>query len=210
MSVEMDLLQEFKAILHAMQSPTIVELGARSVTGRGLRSILDLSGALAERYVGFDIHEGPNVDTVGDAHRLSSYFSGSSVDVVMSKNVFEHIAIPWKVALEINQILKPGGIVFVNTHQSFPLHELPWDFWRFSSEAWKVLFNVVTGFEVIRTEMNFPCKIVPDHVPAGWVENHRAFVNSNLLARKVAEYDRERLSWDVDLDEILGTTYPKN
>jgi hypothetical protein len=34
-----------------------------------------------------------------------------------------------KVALEMNRIMKTGGLVMLATHQTWPLHEVPWDFW---------------------------------------------------------------------------------
>ena len=48
----------------------ILEVGSREVTGRS-RAREEFSAA---DYVGFDYYEGPNVDVVGDAHKLSTYF----------------------------------------------------------------------------------------------------------------------------------------
>lgn len=75
------------------------------------------------------------MDIVGDAHELSLLFPNEHFDVGMSKAVFEHLAMPWKVVLEVNKILRPNGLLFINTLHTFPLHEKPWDFWRFSEEA---------------------------------------------------------------------------
>src|SRR5271168_1555390 len=48
----------------------VLELGSRVVTGSNLRPYFSRA-----EYVGFDFYEDANVDVVGDAHRLSSYFS---------------------------------------------------------------------------------------------------------------------------------------
>ena len=48
----------------------ILEIGSREVTGK---SIAKESFADAI-YIGFDYYPGDNVDVVGDAHKLSSYF----------------------------------------------------------------------------------------------------------------------------------------
>jgi hypothetical protein len=96
-------------------------------------------------YVGSDIHPGPNVDVVGDAHQLSKYVSGPL----------------WKAVLEINAVLADGGLLFVATHQSWPPHELPGDFWRYSPAAFEALLNRETGFEIIRAERGLPEVIVP-------------------------------------------------
>jgi SAM-dependent methyltransferase len=187
--------------------PSVLELGSRDVTGDPLCSWLFDDTPFD--YTGFDYHEGPNVDVVGDAHTLSRYFEPEAFDVIVSKSVFEHLAIPWKVVLECNVVLRTGGLVLINTFQSFPLHERPWDFFRFSDQAWKVLFNQWTGFEIIATELNMPCQIIPDGPPPpGWVFPNLGYVNSNVLARKVGDYDRDRLRWDLSASDVLENIYP--
>ena len=69
------------------------------------------------RYVGVDVHPGPNVDVVGDAHRLSQLVDGP-FDAVYSISTFEHLAMPWKVVLEINRVLRDGGLLFTATHHT--------------------------------------------------------------------------------------------
>src|SRR5688572_3474953 len=48
----------------------ILEVGSREVTGPS-NARKEFSKA---KYVGFDFYPGKNVDVVGDAHKLSSYF----------------------------------------------------------------------------------------------------------------------------------------
>ena len=47
--------------------------------------------------------------TSGDAHKLSSYFTGEKFDLIYSSAVLEHFAMPWIVATEIARILKVGA-----------------------------------------------------------------------------------------------------
>jgi 2-polyprenyl-3-methyl-5-hydroxy-6-metoxy-1,4-benzoquinol methylase len=201
-------IDSFRNIVSKMHKPVILEIGSRQVTSQNFREMLGLPVGSYE-YMGFDIHNGPNVDIVGDAHQLSKYFPQRKFDVVMSKSVFEHLAMPWKVVLEINQILKKGGIVFINTVFIFPNHELPWDFWRYTNESWKVLFNEFTGFKIISTELNTPCTIIPDEYPPfanskDWV----GFVNANVIATKIGEYNHDRLKWDLLVNDLLKSDYP--
>src|SRR5688572_12341991 len=88
----------------------ILEVGSRMAAGAW-----DARGHFPEAtYVGFDFLPGSNVDVVGDAHRLSSYFTGEDkFDLVFSAASFEHFAMPWVVATEIAKVLKVGGHVFV-------------------------------------------------------------------------------------------------
>src|SRR4051812_15173698 len=60
---------DFIAAANALDDYSVLEVGAR-----GARVDPRLSGY--RRYVGLDVHEGPNVDVVGDAHRLSELVEG--------------------------------------------------------------------------------------------------------------------------------------
>ncbi|NJN74586.1 MAG: class I SAM-dependent methyltransferase [Limnothrix sp. RL_2_0] len=109
----------------------ILEIGSREVTGRSSAR----SNFSDAKYVGFDYYPGNNVDVVGDAHKLASYFEpNEKFDIIYSSACFEHFAMPWIVSTEISKLLKVGGFVFVETHFSFSSHERPWHF--FSSVTW--------------------------------------------------------------------------
>lgn len=154
-----------------------------------------------------DIADGENVDVVGDAHELSSYFSPNSFDVLVSTSVFEHLHSPWRVVIEMNRVLKMGGIALVQTHQTLGLHDMPWDFWRFSDQAWKAIFNPKTGFEILRTNMTHESYILPflfrrDKINA---ENSAGFELSTVLVRKIGEAMQK---WDVSTNEIISEAYP--
>jgi SAM-dependent methyltransferase len=131
----------------------ILEIGSREVTGPSdaRRSFSNAS------YTGFDFYPGSNVDVVGDAHRLSTYFpEGEQFDLIYSSACFEHFAMPWVVAGEIAKLLKLGGTVFVETHFSYASHERPWNFFQFSDLGLKVLFSDALGFECIEAGMSNP------------------------------------------------------
>src|SRR4051812_7484748 len=121
----------------------ILEIGSREVTGK---STARQELALAE-YVGFDYYPGANVDVVGDAHKLSTYFDkDEKFDIIFSSACFEHFAMPWIVATEIAKLLKVGGVLIVETHFAFVAHERPWIFFQFSDMALKTLFSPALGF----------------------------------------------------------------
>jgi hypothetical protein len=80
----------------------ILEVGSREVTGPSAGRQMFTKA----EYIGFDYYPGKNVDVVGDAHRLSSYFPpGEKFDIIYSSACFEHFAMPWVVAVEIAKLL---------------------------------------------------------------------------------------------------------
>ena len=181
---------------------SVLEIGSRARSGivrRGLFPGLD--------YVGVDILSGENVDVVGDAHEISRLLGGRRFDAVYTTSTFEHLLMPWKVALEINRVLNPGGLVFVCTHQALGMHDLPWDFWRFSDTAWRGLFNRNTGFEILATHLGEPMHLVPFDYDARWqgFEGAVGFAASAVACRKIAETS---LTWDVPLRDVALGNYP--
>ena len=184
----------------------ILEIGSREVAGGPpMRGRLSHAG-----YVGFDYYPGPNVDVSGDAHRLSDLVEGQ-FDVVYSTAVFEHLAMPWVVAEEIARVLKPGGLVFVETHFSYSSHERPWHFFQFSDMGLRALFSPALGFECVEAAMQNP--IVGRF--SAYADAYLRFqpvralyCHSNIVARKVRDVTDFR--WrDAALEAVAGTTaYP--
>jgi SAM-dependent methyltransferase len=155
-----------------------------------------------------DILSGDNVDVVGDAHTLSALFELKTFDAIFAISVFEHLLMPWKVALEMNRVMKTDGLAMIATHQAWPLHEAPWDFWRFSDQCWRGLFNKYTGFEIIDAAMGEPAFIVGRmlHRPNLEMERSPAYLGSVVLCRKIADTE---LSWDADVTKVIDTMYPR-
>jgi len=187
----------------------ILEIGSREVT---CPSNARNEFAPAE-YVGFDFYPGKNVDVVGDAHKLSSYFkAGEQFDIIYSSACFEHFAMPWIVAVEIAKILKVGGLVFVETHFSYSSHERPWHFFQFSDMALRVLFSEALGFECIEAGMSNPMVGRFSSLADEYLRNQPIgglYCHSEYLGIKVK--DVKNFDWSlVDLASVVGETqYPK-
>jgi hypothetical protein len=197
------LFDEFRARVHAIEGPAVLELGAGKRSGNSVSSLFkDI------RYTGLDIVPGENVHVVGDAHRLSELVPAESFDAIFSISVFEHLAMPWKVALECNKVLKVGGLIYIATHQTWPLHDAPWDFWRFSSSAWPALFNEATGFRVVKSVMGLPATIKTKtlETPSTYaLDREPAFLGSAVIVEKTGPTS---LSWPVDLKTVTTGFYP--
>jgi len=170
------------------QHLVVLELGARVFGAGGSGDNRQIFKG-ASRYIGMDVHASPHVDLVGDVHQLSSLAGEAALDAIFSVAVLEHLERPWVVAEEMNRALKPGGIVFHSTVHTWPIHEQPNDFWRFSDEGLKVLFGPAFGFEVIGANMAKPVNIYPQVRidPMLQLPLNPGFVESCILSRKIAE-----------------------
>ena len=198
-----ELASQFRTMLAERPPGMLLEVGSRARSGFVRRDLAPPSW----RYSGFDIMAGPNVDQVGDAHALSQHYAPAQFDAVMAFSVLEHLLMPWKFVIELNRVLKPGAIGLFTTHQCWPLHDQPWDFWRFSDTAWTGLLNPATGFEIIAARMGEPAYIVAQKCSAqtAFAVKPAGRLASFVLFRKTAETS---LQWPVDLNAITATQYP--
>jgi SAM-dependent methyltransferase len=158
-------------------------------------------------YTVLDILPGDNVDIVGDAHELSRFFPPEHFGAIFSVSVFEHILVPWKVVLEINKVMKTGGIGLISTHQTLGLHDLPWDFWRYSEHCWPALFNEQTGFEIVETITESLQYVIPFLFTADKQEAEKSagHEGSAVVFRKIGP---AREVWGAGPSELISTMYP--
>ncbi len=197
------LSAEFTRLLAERPPGEMLEVGSRARSGFVRRDVAPPGWG----YSGFDIVAGPNVDVVGDAHQVSRHYAAGQFDAVMAFSVLEHLLMPWKFVIELNRVLKPGAIGLFTTHQTWPLHDEPWDFWRFSDRAWTALLNPATGFEILGAAMGEPAYIVAQRCSpeTAFAEVPAGALASFVLFRKVGE---TRLEWPVELTDITATGYP--
>jgi 2-polyprenyl-3-methyl-5-hydroxy-6-metoxy-1,4-benzoquinol methylase len=189
----------------------VLEIGSRIVSPGSVSKRSHFSPQV--KYTGFDYYKDGNTDVTGDAHRLSSCFPpGTRFDAIFSLAVLEHIAMPWVVAIEISKLLPVGGITYHATPFAWPLHETPWDFWRYSHEGLRMLFSPALGFEVLELGLNGPCSIHPESPSLDDVvlPMHRGYLGSNILVRKVRELASDEFRWNTTMQDVLpsGSVYP--
>ncbi|MBA2761088.1 MAG: class I SAM-dependent methyltransferase [Segetibacter sp.] len=191
------------------QGMRILEIGSREVTGQShARKYLGNA-----EYIGFDFYNGKNVDVVGDAHKLSTYFrEDEQFDIIFSSACFEHFAMPWIVAIEIAKLLKVGGTVIIETHFSHIAHERPWNFFQFSDMGLRTLFSPALGFECVDAGMSNPIVGRFSSLADKYLRNKPLpglYCHSEYLGKKVR--DVKDFDWGkVNLTDVVGETkYPQ-
>jgi hypothetical protein len=202
-SAASDLTERFFAMLGGLDHPNVLEVGSRARSGITRNDRLP-AGA---RYTGCDIRAGENVDVVCDAHALSAALPRGHFRAVMAFSVIEHLLMPWKFVLELNTVMAKGGIGLFTTHQCWPIHDAPWDYWRFSDQAWKGLLNEATGFAVLGAAMGEPAYIVAadTHFATDFPHEPSGYLASNVLFQKIGE---TALRWEVDPAALVSAPYP--
>lgn len=198
-----EILADFIEMVNsAPDGATLVELGSRARSGNSYRSAF----SSRTRYTGVDISDGPNVDIVADLHMLSSKLT-EKFDFAFSVSVFEHLLMPWVAAVELNKVMANGGYAYIQSHPTWPLHDEPWDFFRFSKYAWKGIFNTYTGFEILAAEHGLEARIMPlsDHCEALiGMNEHPTFLASACLIKKISE---PTVDWSCDPSNLVDLNY---
>ena len=182
-----DLEARFIARCRELDAPSVLELGTKqSVPGRSTMH-RDWVPHAAE-FLGTDFEDGADVDILADVHRLSRVVGEERFDIILSCSTFEHLKYPTVAAHEVMKALKVGGLLYIQTHQSFPLHGYPSDYFRFSREALASLFGTTMGLEIVATNNDFPAQIYSRRLD----DSHRflAFLNTTLGAEAGADAGR--------------------
>ena len=187
---------------HPGETPRMLDIGGRARSGRQRSD--DYPGCDVSV---MDIKADPGVDIVGDVHELSRLAPAETFDFALCVAVFEHLLMPWKAVIEINHVLRPGAVMLIFTHQTIGMHDRPWDFWRYSDDAWPALFNEATGYAIEQTLLADFMHIVPANYYASHPHGERAggFQGSSVLVRKIGS---PRVSWPVDARPLLREAYP--
>jgi len=177
--VGLDILSSFIDRVKRTPQARVLELGSK-------RSVPHLSTVHRDwvaddaTLILSDFEKGLDVDVVADLHSISENFRAEEFDFIFMCSVLEHVRRPWIAATELFKILKPGGEIFVQTHQAFPIHGFPEDYWRFTMEGLSLIFGDA-GFEKLEPGYDFPCKVVCEGVPT---DQGTAFLNSVIAARR--------------------------
>lgn len=119
-------VNELKTKIHG----TVLDLGC------GVMPYKDyLMNSTIEKYIGIDLepteyHNQVKPDYYWDAVKIP--LEDSSCDYVIATEFLEHYYDTEHILLEIKRVLKDGGIFFFTVPSIWPLHEMPYDYHRFT------------------------------------------------------------------------------
>lgn len=99
---------------------------------------------------GNTLHKNPYLDAEVDL-TAALPFPGEAFDTVLLSDVLEHLPEPALLWRELQRILRPGGKVLLNVPFYYPIHEAPWDYYRYSRFA-LARFAETSGFRVLSLE----------------------------------------------------------
>lgn len=153
----------FFARLKLLAAPRVLELGTRGWDGRPPSHHRErvLATCPAAYWVGVDVAAGADLSVVCDAHDLARHFRPTYFDAWLAVWCFEHFRRPWEMPPQLAAVTRPGGLGLVVTHQTFPLHGYPGDYFRFSRDALGELFLERDGWKFLACEHQHPCRVVP-------------------------------------------------
>jgi SAM-dependent methyltransferase len=128
-----------RAILKALRSclndfnGIVLDVGCGYMPYKGL--VLSPPSRATE-YLGLDLENGiyrnkPDIYWKGNEIPLAE----SSVDCAMATEVLEHTPNPESVLREIQRVLTPGGLLFFTVPFLWPLHDVPFDEYRYTPYA---------------------------------------------------------------------------
>lgn len=100
-----------------------------------------------------DVHLQFGADVAFDAHSIP--FADRTFGLVLAEQVLEHTGRPWIVCNEMQRVTRPGGLVHIEVPFEFPYHGAPYDFYRFTPTALRLLFARSELVELDITEGRF-------------------------------------------------------
>lgn len=121
----------------------VLEIGSRMPNPDRLwnqRAIIP-GGATAEQWFGVDLADGPGVDLVANAEdpefpaRILEARGGRRFASALCSETLEHCYRPWQLLGNVAKLLEPGGALIITTLFSFPVHNYPADYWRFTDQC---------------------------------------------------------------------------
>jgi hypothetical protein len=95
------------------------------------------------------------------------------------------------------KILKIGGRILIETHQTYPLHGYKYDYFRFSREALESIFSNKMNFTKITSYFTNDCVIIPHDKVSDWNNVAESYLNVFYIGEKNNKTPEEYI-YDID------------
>ena len=118
--------------------------------GCGVKPYYPFFAGVASEYVGVDVVENPAAELLGSVEALP--VEDASFDVVLCTQVLEHCDDPAQAVRELRRVTAPGGRVLASTHGVQVYHPSPVDYWRWTHEGLRRLFEQNATWSALRVE----------------------------------------------------------
>jgi SAM-dependent methyltransferase len=121
--------------------------------GCGNKPYASVVNQKVESYTGCDIVQSSNncVDVICEATSIP--LINDSFDTVLSTQTIEHVEDHQQLVNEAFRLLKDGGYFILSGPMYWPLHEEPYDFFRFTKHGFSYILNKA-GFDVVEIKSN--------------------------------------------------------
>jgi SAM-dependent methyltransferase len=140
-----DIYASRRSILNALQAELANLEGTVLDVGCGYqpyRSLVLAPPSRAKRYLGLDLAEGlyqaPR-DLTWDGRQIP--LPDAAVECALVTEVLEHCPEPELVIREVCRVLRPGGLIFLTVPFLWPLHNVPYDEYRYTPFAMERLLR---------------------------------------------------------------------
>ena len=147
-------------------------------------------------YTMSDYQDGIDVDVVCDLHKTEGVFN-KKFDLIIGFSVYEHLKYPQLISHNLMKLLNIGGRIYIDTHQTYPLHGYKYDYYRFSREALKSIFSKKMNFKTITSYFSNNCVIIPHENLNNWNNVAESYLHVTYIGEKVDETPDEYI-YDID------------
>jgi SAM-dependent methyltransferase len=150
-----DFMQE---IIKEVQNSTVLEIGPREASGHAslpmikiMPPFVDLGKELKNCiYKTCDMNKNIKPDYLCDVADIFDFIEPESFDAVVAMEVMEHSPRMWELPNVFYRLLKPGGRLYVSSPFYVHHHDPHPDYWRFTEEAYQLLFGKLFNIELTK------------------------------------------------------------
>lgn len=139
--LQVDLLEDFSPFLKG----NLLDVGC------GEKPYKLIYDKICEKSIGIDVetckHEQKWVDVFASADDMP--FDNGSFDSILCTNVLEHVANMEAVFREMGRVLKKDGYAVISVPFLYPVHESPYDYYRFTRHGLEYQLKK-NGFKIVR------------------------------------------------------------